>query len=185
MASPASNVVDFANMLLAKHEANMEQREKEIATEYIPTSNGKLSIEPSSSTSVQIIGQSTESNQEAFIVTTNPYKREVKRVNEEIKEAKNQFKNNPYCDGDESPSRRSALMAPVEELSESLENMHSAREKQKEQPQYEHYIDPMEKYKQYSPDNYQDNEESYKESPSISPDQQNNSQEEQEEAYTS
>ena len=28
MAGAASNVVEFANMLLAKHEANMEQREK-------------------------------------------------------------------------------------------------------------------------------------------------------------
>ena len=94
-----------------------------------------------SASGVQVLGQSTEHHEEA--VTANIYKREAKRVDDDMKEAKTNIRNTVSDD-----SRRSTPMAPVEELSESMENMPSARERNQEPLQYGNF--QIDKYKQYS-----------------------------------
>ena len=90
-------------------------------------------------------------------MTTNIYKREAKRVDDDIREARDEEAREEEAKTNirntvSDDSRISTPMAPVEELSESMENMPSARERNQEPPQYDRSASTfqIDKYKQYS-----------------------------------
>ena len=123
-SNPASNVVEFANMLLAKHESNMQEREKRKSKNYEYVETTKASEETNTQVRVQatILDSSSEHNQESI----------TSKHNQQLK-----------TETDESHLSRS--LHQVEELSESLENMPSSRSHGREKSQG--ILSPVDKYK--------------------------------------